>query len=288
MKPAPFTYHRPTALAEALDVLAEVGADGKVLAGGQSLLPLLSMRLAAPRHLVDVNALDGLDAVEVGADAVRFGALVRHTDLERHDGAAAAQPLLRQALRHVAHPTIRNRGTTVGSICHADPAAEMPAVLLLLGGTLVARSTRGERRIAAPDLFAGPLESTLLPDELAVAVEVPVAPPGRRSAVVEIARRHGDYAVCGVAVVVDVDDDDTIVTARAAYVSMGLTPPVLDLTDTLGGQPVARAPWAAAAASAVSRLEPDGDIHASAPYRSHLAQVLTERALLEATKGLAR
>ncbi len=284
MKPAPFAYHRPADLDEALALLAELGAEGKVLAGGQSLLPLLSMRLAAPAHLVDINAIDGLDGVEAGPDVVRFGALVRHSDLERHDRAYAVQPLLRQGLRNVAHPTIRNRGTTVGSICHADPAAEMPAVLALLGGTLVARSTSGERRIAAAELFAGPLESTLRPDELAVAAEVPVAPAGRRSAVVEVARRHGDYAVCGVAVTVDTDGE-AITSARAAYVSMGATPPVLDLTEAVLGAATAEVDWASVGEAAADRLEPEPDIHATAAYRSQLARVLTERAFRQAVKG---
>ncbi len=281
MKPAPFRYHRPTTVDAALAVLADVGPDAKVLAGGQSLLPLLSMRLASPGHLVDVNQVPGLDLVEV-ADVVRVGALVRHTDLERHDGAYAVNPVLRKALRQVAHPTIRNRGTTVGSICHADPAGEMPAVLMLLDGVLVARSVRGERRVAAADLFAGPLESTLAPDELAVAVEFPLAPARRRSAVVEVSRRHGDYAVCGVAVTVDVDPDDRITSARAAYVSIGPVPPVLDLTGLVAGRPVDEAPWAEVAARATDQLEPEADIHATAEYRGHLAAVLTERAFREA------
>jgi aerobic carbon-monoxide dehydrogenase medium subunit len=281
MKPAPFRYHRPTTVDDALAVLADVGPDAKVLAGGQSLLPLLSMRLASPGHLVDVNQVPGLDLVEV-ADVVRVGALVRHTDLERHDGVYAVNPVLRKALRQVAHPTIRNRGTTVGSICHADPAGEMPAVLMLLDGVLVARSVRGERRVAAADLFAGPLESTLAPDELAVAVEFPLAPARRRSAVLEVSRRHGDYAVCGVAVTVDVDPDDRITSARAAYVSVGPVPPVLDLTGLVAGRPVDQAPWAEVAARATDRLEPAADIHATAEYRGHLAAVLTERAFREA------
>ncbi len=136
MKPAPFSYRRPGSLQEALEILAgnAEGAGAKVLAGGQSLVPLLSMRLAAPEVIVDVNRVPGLDAIEVSGAGVRFGALVRHADLLAHDGAAAAQPLLRLALSHVAHPTIRNRGTTVGSIVHADAAAEMPMVLSLLGG----------------------------------------------------------------------------------------------------------------------------------------------------------
>jgi carbon-monoxide dehydrogenase medium subunit len=282
MKPAPFAYHRPADLDEALDVLAQVGSDGKVLAGGQSLVPLLSMRLAAPGHLVDINHVPGLDVVEVTGDVVRCGALVRHTDLLRHPGAFTAQPLLRRALEHVAHPTIRNRGTTVGSICHADPAAEMPAVTLLLGGTLLVRSRRGERRLAAADLFAGPLETTLAPDELAVAVEWPVTAPGEISAMVEVSRRHGDYAVCGVAAQVLVEDDGTVRSARVAYVSMGPTPRVLDLTPALAGQHVEQADWTSAATAAAEQLEPEADIHASADYRRHLARVLTRRAFEEA------
>ena len=284
MKPAPFEYHRPADLAQALSLLAELGAQAKVLAGGQSLLPLLSMRLASPAHLVDVNALPGLGEVSVDGGTVRFGALVRHSDLERDDAVFAAQPLLRQGLRNVAHPTIRNRGTTVGSICHADPAAEMPAVLALLDGEVVARSAAGERTVPASELFVGPLESSLRPDELAVAAQVPVAPPGRRSAVVEVARRHGDYAVCGVAVTVDTDGDQ-VTSARAAYVSMGSTPPVLDLTEAVGGRPVQDADWSAAAELAVSRLDPEPDIHATAEYRAHLARVLTVRAFLQAVDG---
>ncbi|HEX3004608.1 MAG TPA: xanthine dehydrogenase family protein subunit M [Angustibacter sp.] len=284
MKPAPFEYHRPADLAQALSLLAELGAQAKVLAGGQSLLPLLSMRLASPAHLVDVNALPGLGEVSVDGGTVRFGALVRHSDLECDEAAFAAQPLLRQGLRNVAHPTIRNRGTTVGSICHADPAAEMPAVLALLDGEVVARSAAGERTVPASELFVGPLESSLRPDELAVAAQVPVAPPGRRSAVVEVARRHGDYAVCGVAVTVDTDGDQ-VTSARAAYVSMGSTPPVLDLTEAVGGRPVQDADWSAAAELAVSRLDPEPDIHATAEYRAHLARVLTVRAFLQAVDG---
>ncbi|WP_426566908.1 FAD binding domain-containing protein [Angustibacter sp. McL0619] len=282
MKPAPFTYHRPAGLDEALDVLAQVGADGKVLAGGQSLLPLLSMRLASPAHLVDINRVPGLDVVEVTPDVVRVGALVRHSDLLHHSGARTAQPMLGRALEHVAHATIRNRGTTVGSICHADPAAEMPAVTVLLGGTLVARSIQGERRIPAEELFAGPLESTLRPDELAVAMEWPVVVPGELSAVVEVSRRHGDYAVCGVAARLLLEPDGAVRSARAAYVSMGLTPPVLDLGESVAGQRVQDVDWAVVGAAAADQLDPEGDIHASADYRRHLAGVLTRRAFEEA------
>ena len=202
MKPPAFTYHRPRSLDEALDTLASLGAEGKVLAGGQSLVPLMSMRLAAPAHLVDVNHVPGLDTVEVDGDAVRVGALARHSRVEHDRAAHAAAPLLRQALRHVAHPTIRNRGTTVGSIVHADPAAEMSAVLRLLDGSVTLRSAEGTREVAAAAFFAGPMESALRPGELAVAATFRRPPAASGSAFVEVARRQGDYAMCGVGAVV--------------------------------------------------------------------------------------
>ncbi len=183
MKPSPFTYHRPESVEEALAVLAEVGADGKVLAGGQSLLPVLSMRLAAPGHLVDINRLAELAYVQPSADGVRVGALARHAQVERDDGAAAVQPLLRQALRLVAHPTIRNRGTTVGSLAHADPSGEMTAVLAVTGGTVTLASVAGRREVAAADFFVGPLESAVGPGELAVEAFFPARPTRRRHGV---------------------------------------------------------------------------------------------------------
>lgn len=289
MKPAPFTYHRPTELAEALGVLAEVGHDGKVLAGGQSLIPMLSMRLASPANLVDINAVRGLDGVTVDADAVRVGALVRHAGLERHEEAARAIPLLRQGLRLVAHGTIRNRGTTVGSIAHADPSAEMPAVLTLLGGRVVAASVRGEREIAVGDLFAGPLETTLEPDELVVAAVFPRPPARSGSAVVEVARRHGDYAVCGVVAQVVLDAGGSVASARATYVTAGELGRVVDLGEPARGlEPTApQDVWSAAGELAAQTVEVEGDIHASAAYRRHLVGVLTQRALHSAAQQAA-
>jgi carbon-monoxide dehydrogenase medium subunit len=290
MKPSPFTLHRPSALPEALDVLARVGADGKVLAGGQSLIPLLSMRLAAPAHLVDVNAVPGLDAIEVADREVRVGALVRHTALLQHPAARDDVPLLGQALQHVAHPTIRNRGTSVGSIVHADPSAELPAVLTLLGGRVVAKSVRGEREIAAAELFAGPLESSLEPDELAVAAVFPRPRPGTGSAALEVARRHGDYAVAGVVTLVELGPDGGVASARAAYVSAGELGTLVDLTEAAAGRSVTDRPgdWEPVGRYAAEQVEVDGDIHASAAYRRHLVQVLTARAVQQAAREAAR
>jgi aerobic carbon-monoxide dehydrogenase medium subunit len=280
MKPPVFEYHRPGTVPEALAVLAEVGHDGKVLAGGQSLVPLLNMRLAAPRHLVDVNWLAELDEVACGPDAVRVGALARHARVEHDRAATAAVPLLGQAIADIAHASVRNRGTVVGSLVHADPAAELPAVLALLGGTMeLARAGDGGRReVAAADFFLGPLESAVRPGELATAAVFPRPPAGAGSAWVELARRHGDYAVCGVGVLVERDQGLRVASARAALISVGPVPVPVELTDALGGQAGDAADWAAAGRLAAAAVDPEDDIHATAAYRRHLAGVLTARA----------
>jgi len=282
VKPSPFTYHRPAALDEALAVLAEVGDDGKVLAGGQSLLPILSMRLAAPGHLVDINRLSELDYLRSAPDGVRVGAVVRHAGLERDARARRAQPLLGRALRHVAHPTIRNRGTAVGSLVHADPSGELTAVLALTGGSVAVASASGRRTVPAGEFFLGPLESAVQPGELAIEAFFPALPPGTGTAFVEVARRHGDYAVCGVAAAVTLDADGEVSAARAAYISMAPVPAVLDLPQP-DGDPGDPTSWQAAGEHAAGRLDPEADIHASAEYRSQLGRVLTTRALAEAT-----
>ncbi len=274
MKPAPFAYQRPATLEEALAALAgEPGA--KVLAGGQSLVPLLSMRLAAPSMLIDINALPDLAHVTCGADGVRIGALARHSDVLASTEAAESQPLLALALSHVAHPTIRNRGTTVGSLVHADAAAEMPMVLRLLEGSVDVASVRGRRTIPAAELFAGPLESTLAHDEIAVEAFFPALRAGGGVAFEEIARRHGDYALVGVAALVEWDGEE-ITTARLGYVSVNDMPTVVDVSQAVRDED------ADPVAAALAVLEPAEDIHASADYRAHLAKVLTTRVLAAA------
>lgn len=274
MKPAPFAYLRPQTLEEACAALA--GSPGaKVLAGGQSLIPLLSMRLAAPDLLVDINALADLAEVRTDGDGVRIGALARHSDVLADRAAAAAQPLLALALANVAHPTIRNRGTTVGSIVHADAAAEMPMVFTLLAGSLEVVSTRGRRTIAAPDLIVGPLETTVAHDEIAVSAFFPALAADGGVAFEEIARRHGDYALCGVAAVVRVEGD-RVTSARAGYLSVSDVPVVVDLTEAMDGQ-VSPAALSAAGEFALEQLDPAADIHATAEYRAQLARVLTAR-----------
>jgi aerobic carbon-monoxide dehydrogenase medium subunit len=278
VKPPPFGYSRPESVAEAVATLADLGSDGKVLAGGQSLVPLLSMRLVAPHHLVDINRLSELSYVTVTDGEVRVGALARHAEVLRDASANAAQPLLGQALRLVAHATIRNRGTTVGSLVHADPSGEMTAVLALLNGSVRIAHGTGDREVNATDFFLGALESAVEPGELALEARFPVLPPDAGTAFVEVARRHGDYAVCGVGGYVQLDSDGAVGIVRAAYLSTAPTPVVLDLTDAVG----ADFNLAAAATMACDSIKPETDIHATADYRRHLAGVLTSRALQSA------
>ncbi len=281
MKPAPFRYADPRSLDEALAVLdAEAGA--KVLAGGQSLLPLLAMRLAAPSTLVDLNRVPGLDAVEATGDGVRVGALVRHARLLRDEPAARVQPLLARATANVAHPAIRNRGTTVGSIAHADPSGEMTSVLALTDGSVTVATPAGRETVGWRDLFVGPLETSLSGPSVVVDAFFPALPERSGTAFAEISRRKGDYAVCGAGVVVTLDEDRRVAAVRASYISVGLVPEVHDLTEAVAGKPVDGADWAAAGALARTLVDPDGDIHASADYRRLLVGVLTERTLAEA------
>jgi carbon-monoxide dehydrogenase medium subunit len=287
MKPAPFTLHVPTTLDEALDALADTGQDAKVLAGGQSLIPLLNMRLASPRHLVDVNGVGGLDRIDAGPSGVRVGALARHAEVEHHRGAAEVVPLLAQALRLVAHPVIRNRGTTVGSLAHADPSGEMTAVLTLLGGEMELARKGATRTVPAADFFLGPLESCLEPGELAVSAWFPALPARTGTAFCEVARRHGDYAMCGVAAAVTLDGEGRVARARTSYISMSATPVVLELTDAVVGQLPDTADWGAAAQLSADGLDPEPDIHATAEYRRHLGIVLTRQALGEAALAAA-
>lgn len=266
MKPAPFDYVRAASVAEAVSALAgDPGA--KVLAGGQSLVPLLSMRLAAPSLLVDINEVPGLADVTVEETGVRVGALARHAAVLDSDDVRRVQPLVSLALAHVAHATIRNRGTTVGSLVHADAAAEMPVVLRLLGGSVEVEGSAGRRTIAADDLYLGPLESSLAHDEVAVSALFPALAPGAGVAFDEIARRHGDYAMAGAAALVDGD------AVRVGYLSVSDVPTVVDLTgvpdDELGE-------------AALARLEPMDDIHATATYRAQLVRVLTARVVAAA------
>jgi carbon-monoxide dehydrogenase medium subunit len=269
VKPAPFDYRRPGTVAEAVAALAGE-PNAKVLAGGQSLVPLLSMRLAAPAMLVDINAIPGLDTIEATDDGVRVGALARHAAVLASAEVRRVQPLVPLALEHVAHATIRNRGTTVGSLVHADAAAEMPVVLKLLGGSVDVEGPTGRRTIPADDLYVGPLESTVGHDEVAVSAFFPALRQGAGVAFEEIARRHGDYALVGAAALVDGE------SVQVGFLSVSDVPTVVDLTgvadDDLGE-------------AALAQLEPADDIHATAAYRAQLVRVLTARVVRSAREN---
>lgn len=275
MKPAPFDYVRPGSLEEALQALAG-HPEAKVLAGGQSLVPLLSMRLAAPAVLVDINELPDLDHVNVGADGVRVGALARHAQVLADADVARVQPLVTKALANVAHATIRNRGTTVGSLVHADAAAEMPMVLQLLGGSLDVVGPQGRRTIPVEELYVGPLESSLHHDEIAVEAFFPALAADTGVAFEEIARRHGDYALVGAAALVE-GRPGKEPSVKVGFLSVSDVPTVVDLSgvadDDLGE-------------AALAQLEPLDDIHATAAYRSQLVRVLTGRVVRSAREGM--
>lgn len=268
MKPAPFVHHAPRSVAEAVAALHEAGPDGKVLAGGQSLVPAMNMRLATPAHLVDINGLPDADRVEVTDAWVRIGPLVRHEQLRRHGAAYDALPLLRQALDHVAHPAVRTRGTTVGSVVHADPAAEMTAVAVLCEAVVEVTGPAGTHEVPAADFVRGPLETALGHDELVTGIRFGRFGPGTRTAFLEVARRRGDYALAGVAVA------SGPARTTASFVSVTDVPSVLDLTEE-----VAAGDLAAVAEKVHEHVRPDGDIHASADYRRMLVGELTRRAV---------
>jgi carbon-monoxide dehydrogenase medium subunit len=283
MKPPPFTYHRPGTVEEAARLLAELGDEVEVIAGGQSLVPLLNFRLAQPEHLVDINAVRGLDGLRIhGHEAVEVGATVRHARLLRDAEVAAAHPLLIEAAGWIAHAVIRNRGTVCGSLAHADPAAELPAVLALLDGSVEAVAWRAgglaTRRIGAADLFDGPLTTTLGVDELVVAATFPGLGARTGWAVEELARRRGDYAIAGVVLTVSVDEDGTPTGGRAAYMSCASTPLVVDLAPALADGSTDGSTYEHVAAA----LDPTDDIHASGEYRRHLAATLTVRGVARA------
>ena len=273
-------------MVEALDLLATLD-DAKVLAGGQSLVPLMNFRLAAPAHLVDISRLGELAAIVVDDEAVTVGAAVTHARLHAHDGAAAACPLLREALGLVAHEVIRNRGTVCGSLAHADPSGELTAVLAVLGGTVEARSTGGARRLGAAELFQGPLMNGLAEDELLVSASFPRIGPRTGTAFDEIARRHGDYAVAGAAARVSVDGDGVVSEAAVVFISVGPVPVVVDLSEPVVGQPAGTVDPAAVYDHVVERVDPREDIHATAEYRRHLAGVTATRAIAAAAERAA-
>lgn len=285
MKPAPFEYWAPTSVDEAVKVLSGLDdpGDAKVMAGGQSLMPLLSLRLSQPRHIVDLNTVDGIMQIRRDGEVLEIGAMCRQRAAERSAEVAAAAPLVTDALGHVGHPAIRNRGTVGGSIAHADPAAELPAVALCLDAEMIAHGPAGQRRIAAADFFESLLSTTLADDEILTAVRFPTDSPGCGSAFTEVARRHGDFAMAGVAVHLRLAGG-AIAQARIAVSGVGLTPVrATEAEATLRDAEPSDEAFAAAAAATSAALDPTSDVHASGAYRKHVAGVLVRRALGIAT-----
>lgn len=280
MKPPLFEYAAPASLEETLELLAQHGDEAKLLAGGQSLIPTLNFRMAAPALLVDLNGLAELDYVERSNGALRIGAIVRQRRLERDALVAEFAPLLHETVPHIAHPQIRNRGTLGGSLVHADPAAELPAVAVACGARCRLCSQAGERWVAAADFFQGMFAVDLAPEEILVEVEWPAIPPNTGWSFQEFARRHGDYAMMGVAAMVTIQDGRCS-QARLIYLNAGDGPVVGHnaARALLGEAPTPQGIAAAADAAATQDVDPLGNVHASVDYQRHLARVLTRRAL---------
>lgn len=284
MKPAPFAYVRAHSVVEACALL-ESDEDAKVIAGGQSLVPMMNLRLAYPTCLVDVSGIPGLDGIVAGADGVlRIGALVTHAQVEHSPAVAAAAPGLQDSVQHIAHPQIRSRGTIGGSLCHADPAAEWPLLLLAYGGSVEVQNRSASRSIKADDLFQGVFATALEPGELMTRVDLPVG--RRRFAFREVTRRMGDYGLALVAATCD-DSEGPLRNVRIAVGgAVGVTVRALGAEAAVEGRPVDPAVAAEAAEVAAGELRILGDINGSAAYRRHIVRGLVEQVVL--TLGAAR
>jgi carbon-monoxide dehydrogenase medium subunit len=281
VKPAPFEWHAPDGVEQALALKARHGEEARFLAGGQSLVPAMNFRVAQPAVLVDLNRVAGLDGIAADADgALRIGAMARNAAIERHPAAARSHPIVAEALAEVAHPQIRNRGTLGGNLSHADPASEMPAVMLALQARFAIRSARGRREVTAGDFFLAPLTTALETDEMLAGIILPPLPPRTGTAFLELARRRGDYAMMGVAAVVTMDEAGTCIAARIACCSAGPTPLLAPrAAASLLGTTLAAADIAQAASLLREEVAPMGSVQASPAYQRHLAGVIGARAL---------
>lgn len=288
MKPAPFEYMSPTILDAALTTLHEHGYDAKLLAGGQSLVPMMNFRLAQPALLVDLNTVAGLDGVQKTADShLHLGSMVRQRQLERDPLIAQTAPLLHQTMPYIAHPQIRNRGTLGGSLAHADPAAELPVIMVALQARLCLQKKGSQRWVNAADFFTGIFVTALDADEMLTEVVIPPLPPRTGYAFLEMSRRHGDYAQAGVAALVTMDEKGYCTWARLVYLNAGEVPMVAEKAANMlvGKRPSADLFTAAAHTASQEEIDPASDIHATAAYKRHLADVLTVRALKKAVNS---
>jgi len=287
MKPAPFEYIAPTSLEEALDAVQVHGYDGKLLAGGQSLIPVMNFRLAQPAVIIDLNGvteLDFLDADEKGG--VRVGAMVRHSHLEHSEKIVQLAPLIREVMPFIAHPQIRNRGTIGGSLAHADPAAELPLIMVILGAQFRLQRRDGERWVKAVDFYESLFMTALESEEILVEIAIPPHKPNSGYGFMELARRHGDYAQVGVAAVVTTDESGICRDARLVYLNVGEIPMVAVKAAEMmvGEKPTSDLIADAAEFASRHEIDPMGDIHATADYKRHLASVLGKRTLGQAVR----
>jgi len=290
MKPAPFEYYAPTTVEEALSYLAEYGYDAKVLAGGQSLVPMMNFRLVEPSVLVDLNNVPELAFIKPHEDGgLRLGAMVRHHRVETDPLVAEREPLLHETMPHIAFPQVRNRGTFGGSVSHADPSAELPSLSVALDGRFRLRSQNSERWVPAGEFFIGLFTTVLEPDELLVEVALPSMPVRSGWSFMEVARRPHDFALAGTAVVVSLDEDGRCEQARIVFLSAGESPILAQrAAESLKGQsPTQESIQAASEIAASEEIDPSSDIHATADFRRHLANVLCRRALEQAFQRAA-
>jgi aerobic carbon-monoxide dehydrogenase medium subunit len=288
VKPPVFDYLAPASLDEALTILADLGERAKVLAGGQSLVALLNFRLVRPEHLVDLNGVVELTGIREDDGHLVIGAMTRQRAVEQSALVRARVPLLSEAMPQIGHVQIRNRGTVGGSLAHADPAGELPAVVAALGGELVARSKRGRRVLTPEQFFVGYLTTALEPDELLVEVRLPATPARTGTAFVEVSRRHGDFALVGVAATVSVDEAGVCTSSAIALTGVGPMPVLArEAARALEGARPSAAAIEEVGARVAAGIEPDSDLHASSDFRKHLANVLTRRALAQAAERAA-
>jgi aerobic carbon-monoxide dehydrogenase medium subunit len=287
MKPAPFSLLRPKSIDQALTLLRSHSDEAKVLAGGQSLVPLMNFRLARPSYLVDLNKVAGLSETKIEDRALRIGAMVRQREIERSTAIAERLPILRDAIAQVGHPAIRNRGTVGGSLVHADPSAELPLLSVALDATFQLQSLRGKRAVAARDFYQGYLVTDIASDELLIEITFPLPPPSAGWCFTEIARRHGDFAIVATAVVLGLDRDRRLNFARVALAGVGPAPVrVTAAEDVLVGQRPDTELYRRAGEVAAQAIDPPNDVHASAAYRRHISSVLVRRALATAETRL--
>lgn len=287
MKPSLFDYCSPNTVGEVVSALsADPGA--MILAGGQSLVPAMNLRLASPTRLVDIKNVADLSETTIGDGVIKVGAMVRHRDLELNDAVHAAHPLIREMMHYVAHVPIRNRGTVVGSLCHADAAAEMPLLLVLTGGTVTAIGPNGTRDIAAADFFQFHMTTSKAPDEMILCANIPVLPDGAGFAFHEFARRQGDYAIAATGAIISLDSSNTVTSARIGACGISSTPVVLGkVEEAIMGTQLTKQAIADAANVAGDAVTLPDDMHATTGYRKHLLTSLVRRVLAEAAERAA-